>query len=65
MINLEQVPGPVLRRLFDVFRLKMQYDRATRRVDCEITITPEIVDTLREAAIAAMVADAPASRAGL
>ncbi len=64
-IDLGRVPGPVLRRLLDVFRLRMRYDRKTGRMDCEVTITSEIVGTQHDAAAAAIGAAETGPRAGL
>ncbi|WP_149261925.1 hypothetical protein [Actinomadura sp. K4S16] len=64
-IDPGRVPGPVLRRLLDVLRLRMRYDRKTGRMDCEVTITSEIVGTQHDAAAAAIGAAETGSRAGL
>ncbi|TMR04376.1 hypothetical protein ETD83_08435 [Actinomadura soli] len=64
-IDLGRVPAPVLRRLLDVFRLRMRYARKTGLVECEVTITSEIVGTQRDAAVAAIGGDGTESRAGL
>lgn len=44
----------MLRRLLDVFRLRMRYDRKTGLMECEVTITSEIVGTQHDAADAAI-----------
>lgn len=40
----------MLRRLLDVFRLRMRYDRESGLVEREVTITSEIVGTQQDAA---------------
>ncbi|TDD33087.1 hypothetical protein E1287_20520 [Actinomadura sp. KC06] len=64
-IDLERVPGPMLRRLLDVSRLRMGYTRNANEVECEVTITSEIVGTQQDAAAAAIGGDGTESRAGL
>ncbi len=49
-VDLELLPEPTLRRLLDVFGLKMHHDREKRLVKCEVTITSEIVDMQRDVA---------------
>lgn len=64
-IDLGRVPGPILRRLLDVFRLRMRYDRKTGVMECEVTITSEIVGTQQDAVSAAIGGAATGTRAGL
>ncbi|XRQ07738.1 hypothetical protein ACN3XK_66440, partial [Actinomadura welshii] len=49
-VDLELLPEPALRRLLDVFGVKMHHDREKSLVNCEVTITSEIVDMQRDAA---------------
>ncbi|TDC69857.1 hypothetical protein E1200_07140 [Actinomadura sp. GC306] len=49
-VDLELLPEPTLRRLLDVFGLKMHHDRENSLVECEVTITSEIVDMQRDVA---------------
>ncbi|TDB89877.1 recombinase family protein, partial [Actinomadura sp. 7K534] len=48
-VDLELLPEATLRRLLDVFGLKMHHDREKSLVNCEVTITSEIVGMQRVA----------------
>lgn len=50
---------------FEAFRLRMRYDRKNGLMECEVTITSEIVGTQHDAAAAAIGAAETGSRAGL
>jgi site-specific DNA recombinase len=50
-INFETASEPMLRRLFDAFRLEIRYDRETNIASCQVTITPDISPIQHKAAI--------------
>lgn len=49
-VDLELLPEPTLRRLLDVFGLRMRHDKEKGLVECEVTITSEIVGIQRDVA---------------
>ncbi len=53
-IDLEALPAPLLRRLLDVFRLRMRVHKAAGYVECEVTIAGEPVGVQSAAARAAL-----------
>ncbi|WP_067460727.1 recombinase family protein [Actinomadura macra] len=63
-IDLDRLPVPVLRRLLDVFRLRMRYEREAGLVECEVTIAAEVVGAQQEAAAIVGVGQ-PGTSAGL
>jgi hypothetical protein len=44
--GLEKVPEPLLRQLFDTFRLVASYDKTTNRLRCEVTVRENALDSL-------------------
>ncbi|WP_207945890.1 hypothetical protein, partial [Actinomadura sp. 7K534] len=49
-VDLELLPEPTLRRLLDVSGLKMHHNREKSLVECEVTVTSEIVGMQRDVA---------------
>ncbi|MFI6391503.1 recombinase family protein [Nonomuraea sp. NPDC050540] len=45
--SLDGLPEELLRRLFDVFRLRVRYDRATHIATCTVTLTGDAIDVAR------------------
>jgi hypothetical protein len=49
-VGTPRAPEPALRKLLDAFRLEMSYDPNSHTVDCQVTITPEMLPAQQEAA---------------
>lgn len=49
-IDLDLIPEPLLRRLFEAFRLEVIYDDASGIAECRVTLIPEAISTQRQAA---------------
>ncbi|MWA07166.1 hypothetical protein F8568_043890 [Actinomadura sp. LD22] len=43
-VDLASAPEPVLRRLFEAFRLEISYDRRSGIADCKVTLTGAAID---------------------
>ncbi len=50
--RLGELPQPVLRRLFQAFHLKVEYDRHTNWATIEVTLRGDDIDELQQAAAA-------------
>lgn len=57
-VDLAGMPEPLMRHLFDAFRLRVDFDRRTNRARCTVTLYGETLPTLIESAsIASQVQD--------
>ncbi|MBO2464453.1 hypothetical protein J4709_43470 [Actinomadura sp. LCR2-06] len=43
-VDLTRAPEPVLRRLFEAFRLEISYDKRSGIADCKVTLTGAAID---------------------
>ena len=49
-IDFEVVPEPVLRHLFEAFRLEIVYDQVTDKTECRVTLVSETIPAQYQAA---------------
>ena len=47
-INLGALDDALRRKLFEMFRLKIDYDKGRNRADCTVTITPDTLPGLQK-----------------